>query len=38
MKNNVRTGTYDLTDKKMMTLWQVYTNTRWMHVTACWEI
>ena len=22
----------------MMTLWQVYTNTRWQHVTACWDL
>ena len=22
----------------MMTLWQVYTNTRWQHVTACWGL
>ena len=21
----------------MMTLWQVYTNTRWQYVTACWK-
>ena len=22
----------------MMTLWQVYTNTRWQHITACWDL
>ena len=22
----------------MMTSWQVYTNTRWQHVTACWDL
>ena len=22
----------------MMSLWQVYTNTRWQHVTACWDL
>ena len=22
----------------MMTLWQAYTNTRWQHVTACWDL
>ena len=22
----------------MMTSWQVYTNTRWQHVTACWDM
>ena len=38
MKNTVHTWTYDLTDKIMITLWQVYTNTRWVHVAACWEI
>ena len=22
----------------VMALWQVYTNTRWQHVTACWDL